>query len=239
MTVRVLLADDQVLVRTGFRSLLESAPDLEVVGEARTGREAVELTRLLRPDVVLMDIGMPELDGLAATQLISDDAGLAQVKVLILTTFEADHNVFGALRAGASGFLGKSVELDELIEAIRTVHRGDMLLSPAATKRLVARCLARPEQGGRQPVERLAALTDREREVLALVATGMTNDEIAQRLVVSPHTAKTHINRAMTKLGARDRAQLVVIAYETGLVRPPERSEPTGTDAELNAHYWQ
>jgi DNA-binding NarL/FixJ family response regulator len=223
MTVRVLLADDQALMRAGFKVLIDSAPDLEVVGEACTGREAIELARHSRADVVLMDIRMPDVDGLTATQLISEDEDLAGLRVLILTTFEIDEYVLRALRAGASGFLGKGARPSELLDAIRTVARGDALLSPAATKALIARYLAHPEHENLPAPERLAALTDREREVLALVAAGLSNDEIAERLVVSPATAKTHVNRSMVKLGARDRAQLVVIAYETGLVRPAAR----------------
>ncbi len=223
MSIRVLLADDQPLVRAGFTVLINSTPDLTVVGEAATGRAAVALARSTRADVVLMDIRMPELDGLAATRLISEDEDLAGVRVLILTTFEIDEYVFQALRAGASGFLGKSAEPSQLIDAIRVVHRGEALLSPAATKSLIARFLSRPEYADAPAPRRLAVLTDREREVLTLVAAGLSNDEIAQRLVVSPHTAKTHVNRAMTKLNAHDRAQLVVIAYETGLVQPSTR----------------
>jgi DNA-binding NarL/FixJ family response regulator len=223
MTVRVLLADDQPLVRKGFAVLIDSAPDLEVVGEAATGRQAVELARQTRADVVLMDIRMPDLDGLAATRLITADEDLAGVHVLILTTFEIDEYVFQALRAGASGFLGKSAEPAELLDAIRVVHRGDALLSPAATRSLIARYLSRPDA---PPPADLAALTEREREVLTLVAAGLSNEDIAERLVVSPHTVKTHVNRAMTKLGAHDRAQLVVIAYETGLVRARTVNSP-------------
>jgi DNA-binding NarL/FixJ family response regulator len=217
VTIRVLLADDQPLVRGGFRVLVESAGDLEVVGEAATGLEAVELTRTSAPDVVLMDIRMPELDGLAATRLITADSSRA--RVLILTTFEIDDYVFQALRAGASGFLGKSAEPRELLDAIRTVHGGEALLSPSATRSLIARCLAQPDRVPSPAPGRLATLTEREREVLVLVASGLSNEDIAGRLVVSPHTAKTHVNRAMTKLGAHDRAQLVIIAYETGIVR--------------------
>jgi len=223
VTIRVLLADDQPMLRGGFAVLINSAPDLEVVGEAATGRQAVELARQTRADVVLMDIRMPDLDGLAATRLISGDEDLAGVHVLILTTFEIDEYVFQALRAGASGFLGKSAEPAELLDAIRVVHRGDALLSPAATRSLIARYLSRPDHPEAPAPARLSALTDREREVLTLVATGLSNDDIAERLVVSPHTVKTHVNRTMAKLGAHDRAQLVVIAYETGLVRAATR----------------
>ncbi|MGC3863012.1 response regulator [Micromonospora chersina] len=223
MTVRVLLADDQTLIRAGFRVLIDSAPDLTVVGEAATGREAVARARSTRADVVLMDIRMPDLDGLAATREITADEDLADVRVLILTTFEVDEYVFEALRAGASGFLGKGVEPAELLDAIRTVAAGDALLSPKATRGLIARFLAQPEPEPPASPDQLRALTEREREVLTLVATGLSNEQIAQRLVVSPLTAKTHVNRAMAKLGARDRAQLVVFAYQTGLVRadPP------------------
>jgi DNA-binding NarL/FixJ family response regulator len=222
VTIRVLLADDQALIRAGFRVLIDSADDLEVVGEASDGREAVERARKTRADVVLMDIRMPDMDGLAATRAITADEDLAGVRVLILTTFEIDEYVVQALRAGASGFVGKGVEPDELLAAIRTVARGDALLSPGATKSLIARFLAQPDQGALPAPPRLSTLTDREREVLTLVAAGMSNDEIAEQLYVSPLTAKTHVNRAMMKLGARDRAQLVVIAYQSGLVRPAQ-----------------
>jgi DNA-binding NarL/FixJ family response regulator len=224
MTIRVLLADDQTLIRRGFRVLVDSAPDLEVVAEAANGREAVELARSSRADVILMDIRMPELDGLGATRQIMADEALAGVRVLILTTFEIDEYVFEALRAGASGFLGKSVEPAELIEAIRTVASGDALLSPKAVKGLIGRFLAQPELDQAAAPAVLAALTEREREVVGLVATGLSNEEIAERLVVAPMTAKTHVNRAMMKLGARDRAQLVVIAYQSGLVRAGDSS---------------
>jgi DNA-binding NarL/FixJ family response regulator len=211
-------------VRGAFALFVGSAPDLMVVGEASTGREAVELARSARADVVVMDIRMPDLDGLAATRLITADEDLAGVRVLILTTFEVDEYVFEALRAGAGGFLGKNAEIDELLDAIRTMHRGESLLSPAATQALIARFLAQPERtAATDPCGQLAALTDREREVLALVATGLSNDDIADHLVVSPHTVKTHVNRAMTKLGAHDRAQLVILAYESGLVRPAQK----------------
>jgi DNA-binding NarL/FixJ family response regulator len=219
MTIRVLLADDQPLVRSGFAVFIDAAPDMAVVGQAATGREAVELARSSRADVVVMDVRMPDLDGLAATRLITADPDLSGVRILVLTTFEVDEYVFEALRSGASGFLGKSAEVDELLEAVRIVHRGDSLLSPAATKALIARFLAQPA-GYAPTAGALASLTEREREVLALVGAGLTNEQIAAHLVVSPHTAKTHVNRAMTKLGARDRAQLVIHAYESGLVQP-------------------
>jgi len=217
--IRVALADDQPLLLASFATLVESAPDMSVAGTARNGHEAVELARHGGPDVVLMDIRMPELDGLAATRQIT--GAMPGVRVLILTTFEIDEYVFEALRAGASGFLGKSAEPQELLHAIRVVHRGDALLTPAATRSLIARYLAQPERPGSSPA-RLAGLTDREREILTLVGLGLSNEDIARHLVVSPHTVKTHVNRTMTKLGAHDRAQLVVIAYETGLVRPAQ-----------------
>ncbi|MEU1932982.1 response regulator [Streptomyces coeruleorubidus] len=219
MTIRVLLADDQALVRASFRMLIDSEPDLEVVGEAATGGEAVGLARSTRADVVLMDIRMPDMDGLAATHAISADEDLAGVRVLILTTFEADEYVFQALRAGASGFLGKGVELSDLLEAIRLVARGESLLSPRATKALIAQYLTTPDLTN-APAPELTSLTERERQVLVLVAAGLSNDAIAEQLHVSPWTAKTHVNRTMTKLGVRDRAQLVVIAYQTGFAQP-------------------
>lgn len=223
MTIRVLLADDQALLRSAFRVLVDSEPDMEVVGEASDGAEAVRLAKEHRADVVLMDIRMPGTDGLAATRLISADPSLGHVRVVILTTFEVDDYVVQSLRAGASGFLGKGSEPEELLSAIRVAAGGEALLSPAATKGLIARFLAQGDgDDGRDPArsERLDALTGREREVLVQVAGGHSNDEIAERLEVSPLTVKTHVNRAMAKLGARDRAQLVVIAYESGLVRP-------------------
>ncbi|GAA1426245.1 response regulator transcription factor [Streptomyces thermospinosisporus] len=222
MTIRVLLADDQALLRSAFRVLVDSEPDMEVVGEAADGAEAVRLAREQRADVVLMDIRMPGTDGLAATRTLCADPELAGVRVVILTTFEVDDYVVQALRAGASGFLGKGSEPDELLNAIRIAAAGEALLSPAATKGLIARFLAQEGGDGPDPAraDRLAALTGREREVLVQVAGGHSNDEIAERLEVSPLTVKTHVNRAMAKLGARDRAQLVVIAYESGLVRP-------------------
>ncbi|MGW5370884.1 response regulator [Streptomyces sp. NPDC004009] len=217
MTIRVLLADDQALLRGTFRMLFDATGDMEVVGEASDGREAVELARTRHPDVVLMDIRMPETDGLEATRLISESEDLAAVKVLILTTFEDDEHVAEALRAGASGFLGKGARPEELVEAVRTVAAGDALLSPAATGALIRRFLAQPDPRSGEVHERLECLTRRERDVLGLVALGLSNDEIAEHLFVSPLTAKTHVNRAMTKLAARDRAQLVVIAYQCGL----------------------
>jgi len=218
VTIRVVLADDQTLIRAGFRALIDAADDLQVVGEAGTGTEAVELVRTSRADVVLMDIRMPGLDGLAATRAITTDDNLAGVRVLVLTTFEVDEYVFQALRSGASGFLGKNVRPNVLLDAIRTVAAGDALLSPTATRSLISRFLAQPAHLDGAVPENLKALTDRERELIAMVATGLSNDDIAGRLQLSVLTVKTHINRAMTKLGARDRAQLVVIAYQSGLV---------------------
>lgn len=229
MTIRVLLVDDQALLRGTFKMLFDSTSDMETVGEASNGREAVELARTHHPDVVLMDIRMPEMDGLDATRLISESPDLAAVKVLILTTFEDDEHVAEALRAGASGFLGKGARPEELVEAVRTVAAGDALLSPAATGALIARFLAQPNPRPEEVHERLECLTPRERDVLGLVALGLSNEEIAERLFVSPLTAKTHVNRAMTKLAARDRAQLVVIAYQCGLACPAP--EPTRSQA--------
>jgi DNA-binding NarL/FixJ family response regulator len=220
MTVRVLLADDQVLIRSGFAALLDSAPDLEVVGEAGDGAEAVRQAVALRPDVVLMDIRMPGMDGLTAARQITGSPELTDVRVIVLTTFEADEYVFEALRSGASGFLGKSVEPQELLDAISVVARGDALLSPRATRSLIARFLAQPPQDSPGVADTtLDVLTDREREMVALVASGLSNEDIAVRLHLSPLTVKTHVNRAMSKLGVRDRAQLVVVAYRTRLVR--------------------
>jgi DNA-binding NarL/FixJ family response regulator len=216
---RVVLADDQELIRAGLRLMVDSAPDLTVVAEAATGRQAIRLARQERADVVLMDIRMPDLDGLAATRQITADESLAGVKVLILTTFEVDEYVFEALRAGASGFLGKGSRPDVLIEAIRTVARGDALLSPAATRGLIARFLTLQARASEVTPGLAGALTEREREIVTLVATGMSNAEIADQLTLSPLTVKTHANHAMTKLGARDRAQLVVFAYQSGLTR--------------------
>jgi DNA-binding NarL/FixJ family response regulator len=214
--IRLLLADDQPLVRAGLRVLFDGEPDIVVAGEAANGEEAVSLARHTRPDVVLMDIRMPVLDGLEATRQIAGEEQLAAVKVLILTTFESDEYVFEALRAGASGFLLKDAEPTELLQAVRVVADGDALLSPSVTRRLITRFFAAPEHRG-PPSEQLDVLTEREREVMALVATGLSNAEIADALTISPATAKTHVSRAMTKLGARDRAQLVVLAYQTGL----------------------
>ena len=252
--IRVLLADDQALVRAGFRALLESADDISVVAEAQNGGAAVALVRELTPDVVLMDLNMPEVDGLTATGRITADPSLAAVKVVVLTTFDDDEHVFAALRAGASGFLVKDIEPEELLQAVRVVARGDALLAPSVTRSLIAAFARQPAQepatraagagagpgvlgassGDARAVARrvgLASLTGREREVVALVAAGLSNDEIAARLVVSPLTAKTHVSRSMTKLAARDRAQLVVIAYEHGLAGPGGQGGPAGSRA--------
>jgi DNA-binding NarL/FixJ family response regulator len=222
MTIRVVLADDQALIRSGFRVLIDSAEDLEVVGEAATGDDAVRLARSTRADVVLMDIRMPGTDGIAATQAITDDDDLAGVKVVVLTTFEIDAYVIEAVRAGASGFLSKSIEPANLLDAIRTVAGGDALLSPKATQALLAE-FATAGTGPAIPADRLADLTTRELEMMTLAAYGLSNDQIAERLFLSPLTVKTHINRAMMKLAVRDRAQLVVLAYQSGLVRPGDR----------------
>ncbi|GLY78423.1 response regulator transcription factor [Actinoallomurus iriomotensis] len=219
--VRVVLADDQDLVREGLRLVINRAPGLTVVGEAATGHDAIRAARRARADVVLMDIRMPGLDGLAATRRIAADDGLAGVRVLILTTFEVDEYIFEALRSGASGFLGKGARPAALIDAIRTVARGDALLSPSATRSLIARFLKPHDSEPVRPSPLLATLTNREREVTALIADGMSNTDIARQLTLSPLTVKTHANHAMTKLGARDRAQLVVLAYQTGLARAP------------------
>ncbi|WP_106537290.1 response regulator [Haloactinopolyspora alba] len=219
--VRVALADDQVLVRAGFAALLASDPGTEVVGEAGDGAEAVDLVRRHRPDVVLMDIRMPGVDGIRATEQITADPALSATRVAMLTTFEIDEYVFAALVAGASGFLAKDLEPDELLRAVRVLAAGDALLSPGATRRLVAEYASRSRPGARG--DALDELTTREREVTALLAVGLSNEEIAQRLFLSPATVKTHIGRALTKTGARDRVQLVVLAYESGLAQPGQQ----------------
>jgi DNA-binding NarL/FixJ family response regulator len=218
VTVRVLLADDQRLILAGFRVLIDSAGDLEVVGEATTGVEAVRMARETRADVVLMDIRMPEMDGIEATRRITADESLAGVRVLMLTTFEIDENVLRALRAGASGFLSKGVQPADLLDGIRTVAHGESLLSRKATQALITQFLEQPAPASATVAASLDLLTGREREIVAKVGEGLSNDEIAQRLYVSPLTVKTHISRAMTKLDARDRAQLVMIAYRSGLM---------------------
>jgi DNA-binding NarL/FixJ family response regulator len=219
--ISVLLADDQALVRAGFRALLNAEPGIEVVAEAADGLEAVRLARLTRPDVVLMDIRMPGVDGLEATRRIAAEPALSGTRVVILTTFELDEYVFEALRTGASGFLVKDTEPVELLRGIRAVAAGDALLSPSVTRRVIGEfATAGARSRPADPPRELGQLTDREREVMVLVAEGLSNDEIAARLVISPATAKTHVSRTMIKLGARDRAQLVVYAYEAGLIRP-------------------
>ena len=221
MTISVLLADDQHLVRAGFRSLLRRDREIVVVGEASTGDEAVRTARSLRPDVILMDIRMPGLDGIAATRQILADPGLRDTRVIILTTFETDEYVFAALAAGASGFLTKEISPDGLRQAVRVVAAGDALLSPSVTRRVVGQFAHRPVPAAATPgANRLAVLTEREREVVRLVAAGLSNDDIARELVISPLTAKTHITRAIAKLGVRDRVQLVIVAFEDGLVGP-------------------
>ena len=218
--IRVVLADDQPLVRAGFAMILEAEEDITVVGQADDGAAAVAIAGSAKPDVVLMDIRMPGTDGLEATRQISQDAGLGQVRILVLTTFELDEYVFEALRCGASGFLVKHTQPGDLVRAVREVARGEALLSPSVTRRLIAEFTARPTRPVLTPPT-MGELTEREREVVALVALGLTNEEIAAELVLSPATARTHVSRAMIKLQARDRAQLVVFAYQSGLVRPP------------------
>ncbi|MCI0156286.1 response regulator transcription factor [Leifsonia shinshuensis] len=219
MTVRIALADDQALIREGFRAILERSDDLVVVGEAVDGIDAVSLARRLKPDVVVMDVRMPGLDGIQATARITADPDLAATRVLVVTTFEVDEYVFAALRAGASGFLLKDLEADDLRRAVRIVADGNSLLAPSVTRRLIAEFAARPTRDS-AILDRLGELTAREKEIVVLVGRGLSNDEIARRLQISATTAKTHVSRAMLKLGARDRAQLVVFAYDAGLVTP-------------------
>jgi DNA-binding NarL/FixJ family response regulator len=221
--IRVLLADDQALIRAGFRMLLDSADDIDVVGEATDGAEVVAMALATHADVVLMDIRMPNVDGLEATRQIAATDDLAAVRVLILTTFESDDYVYQALRAGASGFLVKDTEPAELLQAVRVIARGESLLSPSITRRLIADIISRPSPTALNNPDRLAQLTERECEVLTLVGGGLSNDEIADRLHLSPLTAKTHVSRILTKLHARDRAQLVITAYEAGLITPGRR----------------
>jgi len=223
MSIKVLLADDQTLLRATFRLLIDSAPDMEVVGEAADGGEAVAMTFDLQPDVVLMDVRMPQLDGIDATRRITENDGKHPVKIIILTTFETEDLVVSALRAGASAYLGKGVEPADLLVAIRTVAAGDALLGPTATRALISKVMTQPTFQPTAAGGLLDELTPREREILLLVATGLTNNEIAERLFITPVTAKTHVNRTMIKLHAHDRAQLVIIAYETGLLTPGER----------------
>jgi DNA-binding NarL/FixJ family response regulator len=220
MSIRVALADDQALVRAGFSALLSHTPGVDVVGEASDGRQAVDLARRAKPDVMLMDIRMPNLDGIEATGQICSDPTLAGTRVVVLTTFELDEYVYSALRAGASGFLLKDIEPDELRAAVRIIAGGDALLSPAVTRTLIAAFVARPQRSS-DNVAKLATLTEREQQVTELAAQGLDNNGIARLLIISPATAKTHITRAMAKVGARDRAQLVVFAYQCGLVDPP------------------
>lgn len=223
----VLIADDQAPIRLAVTEILDAHPDVDVIGHATNGAEAVELSRKLHPDVVLMDIRMPQQDGITATADIRADESLASTRILILTTFEEDHNVVAALRAGADGFIGKGAEPDEIVAAVLTVRNGDTALSPNATRSLVQQVIQgdagqdrKTDQAANQRSPHLASLTDREREVLVLVAHGSSNSQIADQLAISPHTAKTHVNRIMTKVSAHDRAQLVVVAYESGLINP-------------------
>ncbi|MFE2972642.1 response regulator [Streptomyces sp. NPDC059340] len=219
MTVRVVLADDQPLVRSGLRVLMADHPDLEVVGEAATGAEAVQLVRNVSPDVVVMDIRMPGMDGIEATRQVT--AGPATTRVLILTTFDEDDHVYGALRAGASGFVVKDMELDDILAAIRVVAAGDALIAPSVTRRLIADFVERPVAAPERPPRPVEGLTDREWEVLTLVGRGRSNTEIAEELFITVATAKSHVSRLFTKLSARDRVHLVITAYEVGLVKPP------------------
>ncbi|MFJ9468170.1 response regulator [Streptomyces caniferus] len=224
MTIRVVLADDQPLVRSGLRVLMADHPDLEVVGEAATGTEAVRLVTDVAPDVVVMDIRMPGMDGIEATRLITD--GPATTRVLILTTFDEDEHVYGALRAGASGFVVKDMALDDLLTAVRVVAAGDALIAPGVTRRLIADFIGRPEVGPDRSPRPVEGITDREREVLTLVGRGRSNTEIAEDLFITVATAKSHVSRLLSKLGARDRVQLVITAYERGLVAPPHAGRP-------------
>ena len=218
MTIRVVLVDDQALVRGGFKALLSSDPEIEIVGEASTGAEAVAVATAQKPDVILMDVRMPEMDGLQATKTILSNEANASTRVLVLTTFDLDEYVYEGLRAGASGFVLKDIEPADLIQAVHVIARGEALLAPSITRRLIAEFASRRRPSTGEVSRRLAELTDREREVLTVIGRGLNNEEIADELVISPATAKTHVSRIMSKLEARDRAQLVVIAYETGLV---------------------
>jgi DNA-binding NarL/FixJ family response regulator len=218
VTIRVVLVDDQALVRGGFKALLGSDPDIEIVGEAANGAQAVEVSAARKPDVILMDVRMPEMDGLQATKAILSNDETAATRVLVLTTFDLDEYVYEGLRAGASGFVLKDIEPADLIQAVHIVARGEALLAPSITRRLIAEFASRRRPSTGEVSQRLAELTEREREVLTLIGRGLNNDEIANELVISPATAKTHVSRIMSKLEARDRAQLVVVAYETGLV---------------------
>ncbi|MFD0274057.1 response regulator [Kitasatospora sp. NPDC127111] len=221
MTVRVVLADDQPLVRSGLRVIMADHPDLEVVGEAATGAEAVQLVRDVRPDVVVMDIRMPGMDGIEATRLITADR--ATTRVLVLTTFDEDDYVYGALRAGASGFVVKDMALDDILTAVRVVAAGDALIAPGVTRRLIAGFIGRPAAVPERSPRPAEGITEREREVLTLVGRGRSNSEIAEDLFITVATAKSHVSRLLTKLGARDRVQLVITAYEMGLVTPVPR----------------